>query len=190
MRIITLASLLLTFLLLQGCATIFIAGAAAGISLANDRRSPAAIVEDQKIENQARRIIKQDSELDHNAHISITSFNRVVLITGQVQNTPIRDRVTQLIKSKINLQRLHNELTIRPPVSMQIHTQDTWLTSKVKNALLRRPNLNVMHIKVVSENNTVYLMGLVSQAEGRAAAAAAQLVGNINRVITVFEYID
>jgi len=191
MRItITCFCMLLTIQLLQGCAPVLVAGAAAGVSLANDRRSPGTIIDDQDIEFHVRNTFKGDSELASDTHLSVTSFNHVVLLTGQVRDQRQRDRAAELTNNTANVKRVHNEIVIAAPISLQARNQDTWLTTKVKNALLHHATLNALQIKVVSEDSTVYLMGLVSQAEGRAAAATAQQVSDVRGVIKVFEYLD
>ena len=95
--------------------------------------------------------------------IAVTSFNYVVLLTGQVRDQQQRDRASEQARKTANIKRIHNELQIAAPTSMQDRRQDTWLTTKVKSALAQHASLNALNVKVVTENSTVYLMGLVSQ---------------------------
>jgi osmotically-inducible protein OsmY len=191
MRILGITSyLLLISLLLQACAPMIIAGAAVGVTLANDRRSPATIIDDQEIESGLQRSLSDDSVLANGTHISATSFNHIVLLTGQAQDQQQRNRAAELAKNTTGTRRVHNEILIATPTPIKTRNQDAWLTTKVKNALLHHASLNAMQIKVVTENSTVYLMGLVSQAEGHAAATTAQQVGGVSGVIKVFDYLD
>jgi osmotically-inducible protein OsmY len=187
---LTWSCLLLVSQLLQGCAPVWVAGAAAGISLANDRRTPGAFIDDQDIEIHVRNALKADNELANDTHFSVTSFNHVVLLTGQVRDQQQRNLAAELASATANIKRIHNEIQIAAPTSTQDRNQDTWLTTKVKSALSQHASLNAMNIKVVTENSLVYLMGLVSQAEAEAAATTAQQVGDVKGVIKVFEYID
>lgn len=182
--------LLASNLLLQACTPLLIAGAAVGISVANDRRSPAVILDDQHIEIQIRHELKNLTALNDTTHISVTSFNHIVLLTGQVRDQQQRSLVTNKIQQREGISRVHNELIIAETISMQSRREDAWLTTKVKNALLHHPHLNALQIKVVTENNTVFLMGMVSQAEGHAAAQTTQQVNGVHAVIKVFEYLD
>jgi len=191
MRLITvIPCLLLTSLLLQGCAPMLVAGAAAGVSLANDRRSPSTIVDDQGIESQLQRKFRDDSALATDTHLSVVSFNHILLLTGQVRDQQQRTRAAELAKNIPNIKRVHNEIQVGAVTSIHDRGQDSWLTAKVKNALASHSSLNALQIKVISEKSTVYLMGLVSQAEGRAAATVAQQVSGTQGIIKVFEYID
>ena len=113
-----------------------------------------------------------------------------MLLTGQVRDQQQRDRASEQARKTANIKRIHNELQIAAPTSMQDRRQDTWLTTKVKSALAQHASLNALNVKVVTENSTVYLMGLVSQTEGRDAATTAQQVDGVKGVIKVFEYLD
>ena len=190
-RLTVLSPILLACLILQGCATpILVAGAAAGVTLANDRRAPGTIIDDQDIEIHLRSAINDDAALADDTHISVTSFNHVLLLTGEVRDTQQRDKVMEHARNTQNIKRIHDEIQIAAPISSQDYNQDTWITTKVKGTLAQQADLNALNVKVVTENSIVYLMGLVTRAEGNIAATATQQVAGVRGVIKVFEYLD
>ena len=175
---------------LQACAPVLVAGAATGASVANDRRTAGTVLEDQTIELKAVGAIQGDEELSKSAHVSITSFNNVVLVTGQTPARGLRDRVLSLINSIDKVRRIHNEISIEEPTPLKTRSNDTWITTKVKSTLLGAKGLEATHIKVITENGVVYLMGLVTHQDGDTAAKTVQQVKGVQRVIKVFEYLD
>lgn len=185
------APIILIALLLHGCAApLLVAGGAVGATLANDRREAAALIDDQSIEIRLRNLLKNEKSLAVDSHLSVISFNRVVLLTGQVRHQSQYDQIVALVQKEKGIQRLHNEIQVTAPISMGTRTQDTWITAKVKNALLNHADLNAIQVKVITEDGTVYLMGLVARSEGQVAAQAAQQVSDVKGVIKVFEYLD
>ena len=183
-----LPSIMLALLLLQGCAPAFVAGTASGISLAVDRRTMGTIVEDQSIEIKAAKFIHTDSSFADTIHVVATSFNNVVLLTGQAPNKITRNKIVQRIKKIEKVRRVHNEIIIAIPTTLKTRTNDTWLTTKFKRKLLGQDGINGLQIKVVTENSVVFLMGIVTRHEGKLAASTAQSINGINGVVKVFEY--
>ena len=185
-----ITSALCMTLSLQACAPVLVAGAATGASVANDRRTAGTVLEDQTIELKAVGTIQGDEELSKSAHVSVTSFNNVVLVTGQTPARGLRDRVLSLINSIDKVRRIHNEISIEEPTSLKTRSNDTWVTTKVKSTLLGAKGLEAVHIKVITENGVVYLMGLVTHQDGDTAAKTVQQVKGVQRVVKVFEYLD
>ena len=106
-------------------------------------------------------------------------------------HTPaLRQRAVDKVKGIDKVRTIHDELEIAPPTSVKQQSRDTWLTTRVKSAMLGAEGLDAAHIKVVTENDVVYLMGLVAHAEGERAARTAQTVEGVKRIVTVFEYTD
>jgi len=185
-----IAFLLLTIFSLQACAPVIIAGAAGGASVANDRRSTGTIVDDQGIESKASFELNSDKELRKNSHLSVISFNKVVLIIGQVANQQLRDRAISKIRKLPNVKKVHDEISIGTATSLKTRSNDAWITTRVKTAMIRDKNLNALHIKVITENGLTYLMGMVSRAEADVAVDIAQHVKGVRGVVKVFEYIE
>ncbi|MGE0313860.1 MAG: BON domain-containing protein [Lautropia sp.] len=174
---------------LSGCFGMALTGAAVGTLAVMDRRSIGAQTEDQGIELNGLRALNA-AFADGSASVSITSFNRRVLLTGQASSEEARQRAEQVARNAAaNIRDLYNEIEISPAASFATRTKDTGLTARVKAALVRERNLSANTIKVVSERSTVYLMGLVTEDEGQRAAIIASRVTGASRVVTLFEYI-
>lgn len=188
---VTRSSILLPVLfsacLLQGCATAIVAGAAVGATSVVDRRSVGSQIDDRTIELKAGKRIYHTEELKKNTHISITSVNGQVLLTGQASNAYQRNLVTNLIQDIEGVVRVHNQIRIGTPTSVSTRTNDTWITSKIKTQLLTEDNVPGNSIKVVTENSEVFLLGIVTQAEAEIATQLAQETGGVSKVTKVFE---
>lgn len=180
-------------LLLQGCAPIMVGGAATTASVAHDRRTAGSFVEDQAIEMKAATELNAQPELKRQGHINVTSFNMIVLVSGEAPSEALRQRAGEVIGSIEKVRRVHNEVMVAAPSAMMSRTSDSLITAKVKTSLFRikgMDNFDPTRVKVVTENGTVFLMGILSRAEGDATARAASGVGGVQRVVKLFEYLD
>lgn len=185
-----LLSILLAMMSLQGCAPVIVAGTATGISLASERRSAGAIVDDQNIELQAVNSLRGNDALTQRAHIVVTSYNGVVLLTGQAESTALQRQAVELVRDIPLVKRLHNEIRISAATTLKTRSHDTWLTTQIKSQLLRDEQLNGLQIKVVTENSQTFLMGLVTHKEAERAVSLARKIDGVESVIKVFEYLD
>ncbi len=176
--------------LLEGCAPLLVAGSAAGGVAAHDRRSFGSFVDDSAIELRASGLIDANEELKRQVHVNVTSVNGIVLLTGEAATAELHERVLNDIKTIPGIRRITDEIRIAPPSSVGERTQDTWLTTKVKATLLNTKNLDSSQVKVVTENKTVYLLGLVKQQEGDLATEAVRTLNGVERVVKLFEYTD
>ncbi|OIQ45182.1 MAG: BON domain-containing protein [Gammaproteobacteria bacterium MedPE] len=183
-----LAVCLTAFMSLQGCVSGIVLGALGVASVVNDRRTTATQLEDESIELKANSAIDKDKGLDEHSNISIVSYNRTILLIGQVPNTMLRDRAAKIAGDVENVTRVHNQLRIGNKTALTTRTNDTWLTSKVKVALTADETLKGSQIKVITEHGEVFLMGLVTQQEGNLAAELARNVSGVKQVIKAFEY--
>ncbi len=173
---------------LQGCFPVVAAGAGAGVLMAQDRRTSGAYVEDGAIETKAfDRLGKQFKDT---VHVNVTSFNRKVLITGEVPNEDARIQVERTISNILNVDKIHNELAIAGLSSLGSRSNDTLITSNVILRFVGDKRFSSNSIKVVTEQGVVYLMGIVNRAEGAAAAEVASGSKGVSRVVTFFEYVD
>jgi osmotically-inducible protein OsmY len=178
-------------LLLSGCAAVLVGGAAVGTAaVIHDRRDYTDILKDQEIEIRAARALRRDSLVDGNSRISVTSYNRKVLLTGQAQDRKVAARATELVREMPKVELVIDEIVIGPNISMSQESQDTWLTSQSKLALakVKIPGFDPTRVKVVTEDSVVFLMGLVSPEEGDAAAEQIRYVPGVARVVKLFEY--
>ena len=182
--------LLLPLLTLPGCAPVIVAGAATGAAVAHDRRTFGSMIDDQTIELKAGAAIVSDATLRSQTHINITSMNGIVLLTGEATTLEDRDQVLKLVREVNGVRRISNEMRITSPSPIGRRAQDSLITSAVKSRLLVAKDVDPTRIKVVTENNAVYLMGIVTRDEGEHAAAHAATIDGVDRVVKIFEYLD
>ncbi|GMQ77281.1 MAG: BON domain-containing protein [Gammaproteobacteria bacterium] len=183
--ILLLAGLVVT---LQGCAGVVIAGGATAGAMANDRRSSGAFVDDETIEWKIIDVLYEDEEINEQTHLNATSYNGIVLLTGEIPNEEMRVKIQQKIRGVQGVRQLHDETSIAAPSSMMSRSGDTWITTKVKTALLTDDAGTGARTKVVTDKGVVYLMGIVSQQEADKLTDIARRVGGVQKVVKVFEY--
>ncbi len=173
---------------LTACVPVVAGGAAAGGLMAADRRSTGAYLEDQEIELKAEKAISDN--LKENVHANVTSYNRRVLITGEVSNEANKAKAESLVKPIQNVNRINNQLVIGANSTISSRTNDTYITSKVKTKFISENKFAANLVKVVTENGTVFLMGMVTHKEGDDAGEIASKVSDVKKVVKDFEYID
>ncbi|GAB4358024.1 MAG: division/outer membrane stress-associated lipid-binding lipoprotein [Gammaproteobacteria bacterium] len=178
-------------LLLTGCAAAVVGGAATGVSVAHDRRTPGTVVDDQAIELKAYNLIGGDPALEKNTHINVTSYNLKVLLTGEAASNALRTKAARLVSGIPKVRQVHNYVVVAPSTSLGSRTKDTWITTKVKSGLfnIEIPDFDPTRVKVVTEAQTVFLLGLVTRQEGRAAINVARQVADVKKVVALFEYL-
>ena len=183
----TLVLTVLSLNILSGCAPILVGGAATGASVAHDTRTVGTVVEDEAIEDKAIFGLARDRTFYHKIHINVTSYNMMVLVTGEAPDEASRQRVIDVVRGILKVRQVYNEVTIGPPSSMMSRSSDTLLTTKVKSNLLRIKNFDPTRVKVVTEKGVVYLMGLLHPKEASAVAALTRRVGGVQKVVKLFE---
>lgn len=188
-RILSTAVLAAT-LGLSGCFGLAVTGAAIGTVAVMDRRSIGAQTEDQTIELRGARSLNEQINRAPDAAVSVTSFNRRVLLTGQVPSEAVRIQAEETVRARVpNIKDIYNELEIKPVENFSGETRDTTLTAQVKAGMVRERHLTASAIKVVTEGSVVYLMGVVTREEGQRAAIVASQVAGVKKVVTLFEYV-
>ena len=186
-RLSLAASLGVVAALLQGCVPVVIgAGSAAAYSSYDDRRSTGTQMEDEGIELRAMNRI--DQRYGFKVHVNVTSFNRSVLITGEVPDSQAREDVAKMVVTAGNVRAVANELEISATSSLAARTNDSLITSNVKARFLTAKGFSANHVKVVTEAGVVFLMGVVTEAEANAAAEVARTTDGVRKVVKVFEY--
>ena len=173
---------------LHGCAATLAGGAVAGTAAALDRRTAGVFIGDQEIELRAMNRLRE-AFAKGSASISATSFNRQVLLTGQVPDQAARARATEIVKGVPDVRTVFNELSVSGLSSLTSDAGDAALTGKVKTRLLRSERVPGANVKVVSETGVVYLMGLVTDSEAHEATEIARTTAGVTKVVTLFEYI-
>jgi osmotically-inducible protein OsmY len=172
---------------LGGCVAAVGGAMVGGSVMAVDRRSTGAQVDDQTIELRASSAVT--SAIGERGHVSATSYNRVVLLTGEVPTEADRAKVEAVVAKVENVRAVVNELAVMPNSSFSQISNDSVITGKVKAAIFEAKDLQVASIKVVTERGIVYLMGRVTDAEAASAANVARGVGGVAKVVKVFELI-
>jgi osmotically-inducible protein OsmY len=173
---------------LQGCVAVVAGGVVAGAVSATDRRTLGAQTEDKAIAVKAETRLPQI--VGDAGHVNINSYNRKVLLTGEVRDEAMKRAVENEVRSITNVDNVINELEVAGPSSYTSRSSDTLITSKVKLSLADKKTVSANSFKVVTERGNVYLMGLVTQREGNIAAQVAQGVSGVMRVTKIFEYIS
>lgn len=164
------------------------AGAGTGVVMSDDRRTSGMFVEDEIIELKSGRRIKE--QLSDTVHINVTSYNRNVLLTGEAPQAAIKQRIETLVMSVNNVRNIVNDIKISENSTFASRSKDSLITSNVKARFLHSGEFRFNHIKVVTENGIVYLLGMVKRDEAESASNIASTTSGVLKVIKVFEYLD
>jgi osmotically-inducible protein OsmY len=184
---LALAFLLVAAATLSGCAAVLVGGAAAGVAVATDRRLADVIGTDERIEIQSGQALSK--RFGDGAHINVTSFNKQVLLTGEVPNAEAKAEAEGIVAKQPDVRAVYNELVVGPKSTFPNRSNDAYITSEVKARMTAAGKFNPLHVKVVTEANTVFLMGLVTRQEGQDASEIARTGNGVRRVVRIFEYI-
>lgn len=185
---LALASLLLPAI--SACTSVVHSFTDAPIDNNPGERTTGAWIDDEKIELAVGVNIKKAHTELEKANLSAVSFNGVVLLTGQVINESFKQQAGATALKVRGVRQVHNEIEVTGSTSLISRTNDGWLTTKVKSKLLAMEEIPGNRIKVVTENGSVYLMGLVSRQEADLATQTARNTQGVQRVVRVFEYVD
>ena len=175
--------------LLSSCIPLaIVAGAAVAGTVAYDQRSVQTQMSDSDIALLAQDRLNSVTALDKHTNISIATFNGVVLLVGQAQTPQLRNEAYKIALGVPNVKHVYNEINIAGSASDLSTSNDSWLTAKVKSALVASSSLNSSSIKIVTEAGTVYLMGNLTHAQAKTAVELARHVGGVREVVKVFQY--
>lgn len=153
-------------------------------------RTWGSAIDDEQIETLALVNLEKVNPLLADAHINVTSYNAVVLLSGEVANGQLFEQAGQTVGAINRVRKVYNELQVRPATSYFSRSHDSWLTSKIKSKLLANGDTDGGRIKIVTENGTVFMMGLLTRAEAAQATEVVRNTGGVKKVVKVFEYID
>lgn len=182
------AVLLASLASLSACAPLIVGGAVMTGVMATDRRTTGTQVEDESIEIKVASAVR--NEMGDRIHLNVTSFNRQVLLTGEVRTAADKERAEKLAQSQENVNAVVNDLAVMPVSSLTQRSKDTVITGRVKAAFVDAKDLQVNAIKVVTERGIVYLMGRVTSREAKRATDIARGMGGVTKVVRVFEEIS
>jgi len=173
-------------LLLQGCVEMAVVGAGGAVLSAVDRRTTGVQVDDEGIELRASNRVSE--RFGDKVHVNISSFNRSVLVTGEVPDANARAEIEKLIQGVPGLRGVTNDLQVAGGASLTSRAGDATITGKVKARLFDSGKVNPVHVRVVTEASVVYLLGIVTEAEAGVAVEVARTTGGVRKVVKVFEY--
>jgi osmotically-inducible protein OsmY len=174
--------------MLSACAPIMLGGAAMGALVATDRRTSGTQLEDEGIE--LRSIGRINENLGDRVHVNVTSYNRQVLLTGEVPSAQDKQLVEQIVSRVDNVRLVANELAVLGSSSLTQRSSDSLITGKVKAAMVDSKDLYANAFKVVTERGIVYLMGRVTQREANRATDIARSTGGVQKVVRLLEIIS
>ena len=184
---------------IQGCVGALVPGAAtgavgavgaAGAAATQERRTPGTFIDDELIERKVASAIAEDALLADQTHINATSFNGIVLLTGEAPGESLRTRITEIVRNIDKVRGVQNEIALLAPSTLLARAGDALVTGKVKAALFRDREISAGRVKVVTENGVVYLMGLLRQEEADRATEITRRVAGVQRVVKVMEYVE
>lgn len=192
MRYLTLIILSAILALGSGCTTLISeATGPEGIQENPGKRTTGARIEDEFIETKVAVNLKSQEPELRNANFDVVSHNGVVLLVGQVQSEQLKRRATEIAsEASSKIKRIHNELEVSGKTGLLSRSNDAWISTKIRTQLVVDESVPSGQVKVVTENGSVYLMGMVSQQQGDNAAALARNISGVTRVVKVFEYIN
>ena len=173
---------------LPACAPLIVGGAAVGVLAAIDRRTPGAQIDDEAIQLKAGQRISE--ALGERAHVNVTSYNRQVLLTGEVPSEQAKAQAEQIASRVDNVKGIVNELGVMPATNLAQRSTDTLVTGKVKASIVDAKDLYVGAFKVVTERGVTYLMGRVTQREADQATQITRTISGVQRVVRIFEIIS
>lgn len=185
--------LLLLIFPLMGCVpAVLVAGAATSASVGGaviyDKRSLKTMNEDLKSRGIGQYRLNHDPLFKDHARIPLAVFNNIALLVGQAQTPEVRDHASQVISQVPHIKRVYNEVEVGNPSSFLQRTNDSWITTKVRAAMLQKSGLHSVNLKVVTENGVVYVMGTVTHTQANLAVDVARRLSGVKKVVKVFEY--
>jgi osmotically-inducible protein OsmY len=186
MRLARWAALLPALLPLAGCELALIGAATAAYSISEDRRTSGTQVEDETIQVRAQSRVSE--RFGDKVHVTVTSFNRMALLTGEAPDAAIRAEIGKIVSGVPNVKHIANELQLSAPTPRASRINDEIITTKIKGRLIESEKLSVAHVKVVTEAGVVFLLGLVTEQEAEQAVEIARTTGGVLKVVKLFEY--
>ncbi len=172
---------------LYGCIAAVVGGAGTAVLVGEDRRTVGTVTEDQGIELKA---VNRISDKFKDAHVNVTSYSRMVLVTGEAANAAAKAEIEKIVRAIENVRSVYNEMTVADNTALSARANDSYITSKVKARFVDRQKFNPVHVKVVTEASAVYLLGMVKRKEADDAVEIARTTSGVQKVVKLFEYLD
>lgn len=172
--------------LLTGCPALFVGGVAVGAATALDRRTAGAQADDQIINLRSTQELGKEI---NDVHINVNSYNRRVLLTGEVRSAEQKAQAEAIVKRVQNVAEVINALAIGPNTGMGSRSSDTYITGKVKAAITAVEGVSAADVKVITERSVVYLMGILTAREAAQVSKGVATVSGVRKVVQVFEIV-
>jgi osmotically-inducible protein OsmY len=190
LKLLAVVFFLLPVPFLSGCVPLAVTGAAAGtgVAISEDRRTSGTMVQDESIEFKSNRRIKE--KFGRKIHVEVTSFNRHVLLTGETASATVKNEIEDIVRAVEGVRDVTNEIKVGEVRPLTARGHDAYITSKVKARFVNEGRFQVNHVKVVTEDGVVYLLGLVDREEAQSAVKIAKSTDGVRKVVQVFEYLD
>ena len=187
MKLVKLSALLLSAVLLQGCAGLFIAGAATTASVVTDNRTVKEQLSDKNLSLEATGFANK-APYQYNMRVNAVTYDGKVLLMGQAKDAQMNQEFEKKIKDMKGVNTVYNQIRVRPLLTFTQINNDSWITTKVKSSLLAKSELNGIKISVFTEAQEVFLVGFVTEEQGNIAADVARNIKGVKGVIKAFEY--
>ena len=178
--------ILITSLFLQACAPIMVAGTAEGVSAAYDQRTLSTIYQDEGIAHQAYGLLYDDPTLK-DTHLNIVSINSIVLVVGQTPTADQKKKISDIIQTIPEVKKTYNQVTVGPATPPLTKSNDIWITTKVKTAMLAENGLPSTQVRVLTEDGVVYLLGVVDEKQAELAVSVASKIKGVKKVVKFFQ---
>ncbi|MFJ3458238.1 division/outer membrane stress-associated lipid-binding lipoprotein [Scandinavium goeteborgense] len=184
-------AVLISALLLQGCVAAAVVGTAAvGTKAATDPRTVGTQVDDSTLELRVNSALNKDEQLKKEARVNVMAWQGKVLLTGQAPSTDLASQAKQIAMGVEGTTEVFNEIRQGQPIGLGTASSDTWITTKVRSQMLGSDQVKSSAVKVTTENGEVFLMGTLTDREGKAAADIASRVSGVKHVTTAFTFIQ
>lgn len=175
---------------LSACLGVIAVGAGTGASAASDPRTLGTQVDDETIENRALANIRTRSDISTQSHIEVVSYDHIVLVLGQTPNEGYRRDIGDLVARDPAVHRVVNEVKVGSPRGIMSGLGDTTITAKIKTSMITESGFPSGKVKVVTEDGTAYLFGVVTKEQGNKAIELARQINGVTRVVELFEYVE
>jgi osmotically-inducible protein OsmY len=192
MALTRLIPLLLTafVLTLAGCTTVTGVANPGTIDENYGKRTLGAQVEDESIETKIAHNLRRNDARLGDARINVDSYNAIVLLTGQVPSEELQQMATEIARDVRNVRDVHNELTVAANLPASQRMSDTWINTRIRTSLATDETIDTSRLRFVTENASVYIMGIVTRSEADRIVDAVSRIGGVQRIVKVFDYVD
>lgn len=190
MHLVRIAALLVACCILANCTAVMDASTDTAIESDPGSRSFGTYWNDEQLESLLSVNLKKTGPGLADAHINITSFNSVVLLTGEVSSKELKKYAGETVRTYNSVRQVHNRLLVKNNSTLFSRTNDSWVATQVRSKLVTNSDVEAERVKVIVENRIVYLMGLLTHEEAKIASELAAITAGVEQVVRVIEYIE